>query len=139
MSPRKPRPWYADGLRFQCQRCGACCTGQPGYIFVTPGEIAGLSRALGMDLDAFSRHHVSRVGRAYTIRQRVDHDCMLLDELTGACRGHAQRPAQCRAWPFWAENLASPQDWQLAAVECPGIGEGPLHQDIRSHRPGSEL
>ena len=27
--------WYRDGLRFECTRCGACCTGAPGYVWVT--------------------------------------------------------------------------------------------------------
>ena len=27
-------PWYRDGLRFECTRCGHCCTGAPGYVWV---------------------------------------------------------------------------------------------------------
>ena len=25
-------PWYNDGLRFTCTRCGHCCTGEPGFV-----------------------------------------------------------------------------------------------------------
>ena len=30
----RAEPWYRDGLRFACTRCGACCTGAPGYVWV---------------------------------------------------------------------------------------------------------
>ena len=36
-------PWYRDGLRFECTRCGACCTGAPGYVWVTPEGMNGLA------------------------------------------------------------------------------------------------
>ena len=36
-------PWYRDGLAFTCTRCGACCTGAPGYVWVDADEIAALA------------------------------------------------------------------------------------------------
>ena len=26
--------WYSEGLRFECTQCGACCSGEPGYVWV---------------------------------------------------------------------------------------------------------
>ena len=40
-------PWYQDGLRFTCTRCGNCCTGAPGYVWVTPAELEALAAHLG--------------------------------------------------------------------------------------------
>ena len=33
--PSPNTPWYADGLPFTCTQCGDCCTGDPGYVWVT--------------------------------------------------------------------------------------------------------
>ena len=37
------------------------------------------------------------------------------------------RPGQCRTWPFWSENLASPNAWNKTAQKCPGINRGKLY------------
>ena len=46
-SPDPDSPWYRDGLAFSCTRCGACCTGGPGYVWVSPEEIEELARFRG--------------------------------------------------------------------------------------------
>ncbi len=38
-----PAPWYQDGLAFTCTQCGKCCTGDPGFVWVTDEEIAALA------------------------------------------------------------------------------------------------
>ena len=37
------KPWYADGLQFECTQCGDCCTGAPGYVWVNKSEIEALA------------------------------------------------------------------------------------------------
>src|SRR5688500_1701558 len=32
-------PWFADGLSFTCTACGNCCTGGPGFVWITKEEI----------------------------------------------------------------------------------------------------
>ena len=45
--PRKE--WYASGLRFTCEAgCGLCCTGAPGFVWVTAEEIADIAARLGL-------------------------------------------------------------------------------------------
>jgi len=29
------RPWYADGLSFTCTCSGNCCTGGPGFVWMS--------------------------------------------------------------------------------------------------------
>jgi uncharacterized protein len=41
-------PWYRDGLAFACTGCGDCCTGAPGYVWVTRAEIEAMAAALGL-------------------------------------------------------------------------------------------
>ena len=37
------------------------------------------------------------------------------------CAVHAQRPAQCRTYPFWPEAVQSQHHWAAEAVRCEGI------------------
>ena len=43
-----PRLWYRDGLQFECTQCGNCCTGDPGYVWVTPEEIKAIAAKDGI-------------------------------------------------------------------------------------------
>src|SRR5437899_11026538 len=46
-------PWYQDGLRFRCTRCGNCCTGAPGFVWVEPEEIDAIAEFKGESLAHF--------------------------------------------------------------------------------------
>ena len=119
------RPWFADGLRFACQGCGRCCGGAPGYVWLTKDEGVRIAEYLGMASKAFRRRYVRRAWRGLTLKEKPNDDCIMLDG-GGRCRIYPVRPLQCRIWPFWPENLASPRAWEAAAARCPGIGRGPL-------------
>jgi len=45
---------------------------------------------------------------------------------TRHCRVYEARPAQCRSWPFWSENVESEGTWEVTKILCPGSGEGDL-------------
>ena len=45
--PMSSRKWYADGLHFECTQCGNCCSGPPGYVWVTKQDIKAIARHLG--------------------------------------------------------------------------------------------
>ena len=123
------RPWYHEGLRFQCTACGDCCTGAPGYVWVNQQEIAELAAALGYaDADQFERLHVRTVGVRRSLKERANYDCVLLDPQTRRCRVYAARPRQCRTWPFWDSNIQTPQAWERTCQVCPGSGRGTLYQ-----------
>ena len=51
-------PWYADGLRFECTGCGDCCTGSPGYVWVTQKEIDALAEELKITPAACEKKYV---------------------------------------------------------------------------------
>ncbi|MFW5846245.1 MAG: YkgJ family cysteine cluster protein [Planctomycetota bacterium] len=120
------QPWYADGLRFACTRCGHCCTGEPGNVWISEDEIHALAERLGMDQAGFRRRYTVQRRKGISLRERPNHDCVFWDRQQG-CTAYDLRPRQCRTWPFWRCNIASPQDWQEAAADCPGIGRGPVH------------
>ncbi len=128
MSKRKrsTEPWYRDGLAFTCTQCGACCTGAPGYVWVTPEEIARLAEFRGETLEQFSTKFVRRVGDRYSLIEKPGGDCIFWDKTAG-CTVYAARPIQCRTWPFWPENVKTPDDWNYTRTICPGSGEGRLY------------
>ncbi len=124
------RPWYACGLSFECTRCGRCCGGAPGYVWVTPEEVARLAAHVGLSEEEFQRRHTRRVGYGLSLPEKPGGDCEFLERLadgTSRCTVHPVRPVQCRTWPFWKSNLRSPEAWARVAADCPGIGHGPVH------------
>jgi Fe-S-cluster containining protein len=123
---REDGPWYRDGLSFTCTRCGACCTGAPGYVWVTVEEIARLAESRGEPIEEFSKRYVRRVGARYSLIEKPGGDCVFWDAKAG-CTVYQARPIQCRTWPFWEENVETPEDWERTTEACPGSGRGRLH------------
>jgi uncharacterized protein len=120
------KPWYSDGLRFQCTGCGGCCTGAPGYVWVNKEEIAILAAVVGKDVEQFQRQYVRSVGVRKSLKEFEDGDCVFFDNKTRRCSVYSVRPRQCRTWPFWPSNLRVPQSWEEMAERCPGANRGPL-------------
>ncbi len=126
-SKKDQRPWYEDGLRFECTQCGACCSGEPGYVWVSTEEITAMADEMQMTVDAFEHKFVRQVGTQQSLVEYPDGDCILLDPDTRKCSVYAARPVQCRTWPFWDSNLNKPKEWKETCEICPGAGEGKLY------------
>ncbi|MCU0704738.1 MAG: YkgJ family cysteine cluster protein [Fimbriiglobus sp.] len=118
-------PWFQDGLKFTCTQCGKCCTGDPGYVWVDDDEIDRLAAARGMVRHEFVAVYTYKARGRVSLRERPNGDCIFYDAAKG-CTVYAQRPKQCRTWPFWDSNLATPEDWARTESICPGSGEGEL-------------
>lgn len=161
----KPQPWYADGLDFTCTTCGNCCTGGPGYVFVTDEEIELAARHLGRAVPEFRKEYCRRVGGKISFKEvrRPNglHDCVFLTELPPplaangktlepgepvplgrrVCGIYPVRPLQCRTWPFWETNLSNRRAWDRAAKGCPGMNRGGRHftrEQVESVRDAAE-
>ena len=119
-------PWYADGLKFQCTGCGACCTGEPGYVWLNKAEIEAMAKALGVDVPTFEKKKIRLVGIRKSLTELPNGDCVLLDRKTRTCQVYDVRPRQCRTWPFWTSNMRTPEDWIEMSRDCPGANQGPL-------------
>ena len=119
--------WYDKGLNFTCTQCGNCCTGAPGYVYVTLDEVKRISAFLGRSDGTLSPQHLRRVGRRYSLTEdKKSGDCCFLKTENGKrmCSIYPVRPLQCRTWPFWDINLESPEAWDEAAQGCPGMNQG---------------
>ena len=120
-----PEPWYQDGLRFTCTQCGDCCTGEPGYVWVSDAELAALAEHRGETVAEVRDLYTRRTPRGRTLREKANGDCVFYDRQRG-CTVYPVRPAQCRTWPFWESNVATPADWERTCAVCPGSGHGEL-------------
>lgn len=134
------KPWYAEGLKFTCRQCGNCCTGAPGYVWVSDVEIDRLAAHLRMPREDVLETYCRRIGDRYSLKERRSpqglYDCIFLEERTmpakrgqiahtkRVCSIYEVRPLQCRTWPFWDGLLASKERWDAAGQRCHGINRG---------------
>jgi Fe-S-cluster containining protein len=117
--------WYSDGLRFSCTRCGHCCTGAPGFVWVNDEEIAAIAAHRGESVEEATGLYTYIAPRGRTLRESAGGDCVFYDREQG-CTVYPVRPRQCRTWPFWHSNVVSEEAWQQTCKVCPGSGKGDL-------------
>lgn len=123
---RMDRSYFFDnGIRFECTRCGHCCTGEPGHVWVNDEEINRLAKHLGLSRRSFLLRHTRRVRKRRSLKEYSDGRCIFYED--ERCTVYSARPTQCRTYPFWLENLRSKQAWKETKKECPGIGKGRRH------------
>ncbi len=118
-------PWYEDGLRFQCTRCGKCCTGEPGFVWVNDAEVRAIADLRGETVAEVTGLYTRLDNGRRTLREKGNGDCVFYDRERG-CTVYEVRPRQCRTWPFWESNVATPETWQHTCEICPGSGQGEL-------------
>jgi Fe-S-cluster containining protein len=124
----KDKPeWWREGVRFQCQGSGKCCTshGEFGYVFMTLEDRTRMSKVLNLTLSEFTAIHCQKSGGIFhLIEEPGKPDCKFLEGTR--CGVYEGRPTQCRTWPFWPEVMSA-KSWKKDVVEfCPGVGKGPL-------------
>ena len=122
---KKRKPWYAEGLRFTCQRCGKCCSGPPGYVWVSEQERKRIAVYLAMELREFERRFCRQVLYKRSLKERPNGDCIFL--APEGCRIYPVRPRQCRSFPFWSSTLSRSSQWNSLKLRCSGVGTGRLY------------
>jgi Fe-S-cluster containining protein len=118
-------PWYHDGLAFQCTRCGKCCTGAPGYVWVTDEDIQAIAAFRSETMVQTTGLYTRPAAGRRSLRERANGDCVFWDREAG-CTIYPVRPPQCRSWPFWPSHVVTPQAWDELRQVCPGAGRGEL-------------
>lgn len=117
--------WWKDGIRFECQGSGKCCTshGEFGYVFLTREDRQIMARHLGISTSIFTRRYCDKMGNAFHLKEDPKNpDCMFLKDKR--CSVYEARPIQCRTWPFWPEVMPA-KAWKKEVVAfCPGVGKG---------------
>jgi Fe-S-cluster containining protein len=134
MKIKDKRPFYHEGLQFECTRCGGCCSGFPGYVWLSEPELERLSTNLGLDRTVFISRY-TKVVRGFgppriSLVEKQGFDCIFFDYSSDpvctdrVCKVYDARPYQCSSYPFWKKNLVYRSDWDRTARFCPGLNRG---------------
>lgn len=120
--------WWKDGLRFQCQGSGKCCTshGEYGFVFLTLKDRQRFAKFFKITTAEFSKKYCEKnsEGIWHLKEDPKNPDCQFLKNKK--CSTYEARPTQCRTWPFWPEVM-NPKSWKKDVVSfCPGVNKGPL-------------
>lgn len=123
----KKELFYEQGLRFECQGSGKCCTshGEFGFVFLTQEDRRRFARHLGLTTSAFTKRYCDRTNGIWHLKEDPGNpDCMFLRNRQ--CSVYEARPNQCRTWPFWPEVMNAKAWKSEVAGFCPGVGKGRL-------------
>ncbi len=118
--------YIEQGVRFECQQCGKCCTGAPGAVYVSENEIENIFSLLDQNADEFKENYLYPYKDSFSIKEEADGKCVFYEGK--GCSIYSVRPEQCRTYPFWIKKLRSEENWQKTCKECPGIGQGKLYE-----------
>lgn len=120
------KPFWKEGIRFECQGTGRCCTsrGAYGFVYLTLADRRRLARHLGVATAQFTRRYCDKT-EGWVHLKAPERDCRFLEGRS--CSVYEARPTQCRTWPFWPENMKA-RAWAREVVAfCPGVGRGRLY------------
>ncbi|MGQ4872023.1 MAG: YkgJ family cysteine cluster protein [Candidatus Thorarchaeota archaeon] len=134
------------GIRFQCTKCGTCCSEKSLIVTLTGHDIVRLARGLRLTAaqllraldfyllsddesppEGLTRFPAVRTDRGMVyiaLKKSNDGRCVFLDN--NLCMIHPIRPSACAAFPFVFTRDRTTIRWGLSAKRdiCPGIGEG---------------
>ena len=90
-------------------------------MYLSADEVKRIALHEGLDAKKWVKERASRSknGRI-VLGHRADGACIYLQK-DSKCSIHAIKPTQCRAFPWWEENLRTPSTWAKVKSECPGI------------------
>ena len=115
--------WWADGVHFSCQPdCGRCCDEPGGIVYLSRTDAQRLADHAGLSVQEYLRRDCTTTldGRYVLRSNQSDGICIYLDEKK-QCTIYEVRPQQCKAFPWWAENLRSKRSWNNVKATCPGL------------------
>jgi hypothetical protein len=120
--------FWKNGVRFECQGTGRCCTsrGSYGYVYLTLKDRQRLAKHLKLTTRAFTQKYCINTDGYFHLND-LKENCQFLEGK--GCSVYEARPAQCRTWPFWPENMSA-KAWNREVVSfCPGVGKGRLYSE----------
>lgn len=124
-------PWYKEGLRFECTGCGGCCTGFPGFVWVSEDEMEKLASYLDISVKEFKKKYTRLLDGKISLKEEPKtYDCVFLKGKQ--CTIYPLRPKQCRTFPFWPQHLASQKAWKEVGRHCEGIRQDATLVDLKT-------
>lgn len=121
--------FYAAGIQFECQGSGKCCAsrGTHGFVYLTLGDRRRFAAHLKMPIGSFTRKYCEKTNGHFHLKNPQD-DCAFLHGKR--CTVYEARPAQCRTWPFWPENMNAKTWTTEITTFCPGVGKGRVYSKL---------
>jgi len=114
--------WEKEPLRFECQPdCFKCCT-KPGIVYFDTAAIKNAARITKISVERFKKEFLKLDDGQWVHEVENGKPCSFLTPR--GCAIHHGKPLQCRAYPFWHENMTSKSMWKLVGAFCPGIDVG---------------
>lgn len=122
------KPFWSEGVRFECQGSGKCCTsrGAYGYVYLTIEDRRRMAKRVGLTTSAFTRTYCKKTNGWFHLKH-PEKNCRFLDGKR--CTVYEARPNQCRTWPFWPENMSARVWTTEIKTFCPGVGKGRLFSE----------
>ncbi len=112
--------------RFECQPdCANCCRFEGGFVYLSDREAEAIGEFLNLSKDDFLNFYTRSIDDEICLIESDSDSCIFLED--NCCTIYAVRPRQCRAYPFWPQNMKSLKQWRSMAGECPGIGRGRVY------------
>ena len=116
---------------FSCQMCSHCCSGEPGYVFLSLEDIRRASGYLEVKEEEFLSIYCRKLDYGtyyiYSLKERDDFSCIFLSEK--GCTIYPSRPLQCSTYPFWKGLFDDDEAWEREKRSCPGIDVGRIYSE----------
>ena len=93
-------------------------------MYLTLKDRQHIASYLSISTKQFTQRYVARTKNKFHFKQIRPH-CYFLK--SNRCSIYEVRPLQCRAWPFWPENMKEKIWKQKIKRYCLGIGKGKLY------------
>lgn len=125
MSEPKDQTWWKDGIQFECQGSGKCCSshGEYGYVYMTKDDRKRMAEHLNLNTKEFTNKFCRKTDGHHHLKLMKDSEaCLFLEGKQ--CSVYEGRPTQCRTWPFWPEVMDAKVWNKEVASFCPGVGKG---------------
>ena len=79
------KTWFSQGLRFGCKQCGACCTGEPGFVWVTQKEIKTFAEFLEISFSELNDRYLRRALGKICLKEKKNGDCVFFERPEKKC------------------------------------------------------
>ena len=113
---------------FRARGAGPVARVHRGTSGFRPKRSTRLAEFRGETVEQFAAKFVRRVEDRYSLIEKPGGDCIFWDKQAG-CTVYPARPVQCQTWPFWPENVETPEDWDHVRDDLPRLGPRPaLHR-----------
>lgn len=117
---------HPRGVRFQCQRCAACCGDtetRVRHILLLRFEADRISKATSQPINEFARRIEDHEPYVYEMNKTSEgRKCVFLKG--NHCEIYTLRPLICRFYPFELKTTKNGKHKFSYTGECKGIGKG---------------